>query len=375
MARPTYIWQLPDWPAFRWDDVALLPRIAEVRHRQGLFLGLMRSVGLDARLRTELETLSQDALKTSAIEGETLDTDSVRSSVARRLGVHLGLDDAGPRDRRAEGLADILFDATRHYDAPLTEERLFGWHADLFPVAQTGKHRIDVGCWRSDRLGAMQIVSGLYGARPKLHFDAPPAPHVPTEMRRFLHWFNRTSLDLDPLLRAALAHLWFLTIHPLDDGNGRIGRAVVDLAIAQMERTGSRFYALSAQIERERKGYYDTLEATHGGSLDITAWLVWFIDCYAGAIEAAERSTARVLARAAFWQAQAGAAPFNERQQAMLGQLLDGFEGHITARKWASLGLCSADTAQRDIAGLVARGLLIRNEGGSRSTSYRFVVS
>lgn len=356
---------------FRWDAGRLLEPLVEARHRQGLLLGTMRGIGMDARLESELEATSEDVVKTSAIEGEVLNPASVRSSIARRLGIP----DAGfvPVDRRVEGVVDIVMDATRDYARPLTAERIFGWHAALFPTGYSGKERIDVGHWRTDRLGAMQVVSNVYSSRPKIHFDAPPARRVSGEMAIFFDWFNGVSpgaRGIDPLLRAGLAHLWLVTIHPMDDGDGRIARAVADLAVAQAERTGQRFYSVSGAIERDRKTYYAALENAQKGDLDVTVWLIWFIGCYTRAIAAAESVTATVVAKARFWQAHAGHA-FSDRQRKALAKLLDGFDGPITSRKWAAICGCSQDTAQRDINDLVERGLLLRNPGGSRNTSYR----
>lgn len=364
----TYIWERGDWPTFRWDAARLMQPLAEARHRQGLLLGAMRGVGIDTRLESELAATSEDVVKTSAIEGEVLNPASVRSSIARRLGIS----DAGlaPTDRRVEGAVDIVMDAVKNHAAPLTAERLFGWHAALFPTGYSGQEKIDVGQWRTDRLGAMQVVSNVYSHRPTIHFEAPPARRVPDEMAAFLKWFNGRPL-VDPLLRAGLAHLWFVTIHPMDDGNGRIARAVADLAVAQAERTGQRFYSMSSAIEAEKKRYYDALEAVQKSDLDVTEWLLWFLGCHTRAIMMAEAVTQAVVAKARFWQVHAGHA-FSDRQRKVLAKLLDGFDGPITSRKWAGICGCSQDTAQRDINDLVDRGLLVRNPGGSRNTSYRF---
>jgi Fic family protein len=365
----TYIWECGDWPNLMWDANSLLSPLADARHRQGLFLGKMRDIGIDARLEAELTALSEDVVTTSAIEGEVLNPASVRSSIARRLGIP----DAGlaPTDRKVEGVVDIVMDATKNDAAPLTAERIFGWHAALFPTGYSGKDKIDVAQWRTDRLGAMQVVSNVYSPTPTVHFEAPPARRVPDEMAVFLEWFN-SDRQIDPLLRAGLAHLWFVTIHPMDDGNGRIARAVADLAIARAERTGQRFYSMSGAIERDKKRYYDMLEATQKGDLDITEWLLWFTECYTRAITTAETVTDRVVTKAKFWRAHDGAPPFSDRQRKVLSKLLDGFEGHITSRKWASISKCSPDTALRDINDLVGRGLLIRNPGGSKNTSFTF---
>ncbi|MBK4723150.1 Fic family protein [Azospirillum sp. YIM DDC1] len=363
-----YIWQRDEWPSFRWDGNRLLSPLARARHRQGFLLGKMSDIGFAAQREAELAALSEDVVKTSAIEGEVLDPASVRSSVARRL----GLSEAGPMlvDRRVEGVVGIVMDASSNHVQPLTEERLHGWHAALFPTGRSGGEPIDVARWRTDRLGAMQVVSNPFSPRPTVHYEAPPARRVASEMAAFLRWFN-AGREIDPLLRAGLAHLWFVTIHPMDDGNGRIARVVADLAMAQAEGTRQRFYSLSAAIERDRTHYYNALEAAQKGDLDITDWLVWFAECCESAIQAAEAMTERVVNTARFWKAHA-AYPFSGRQRQVLGKLLEGCDGPITARKWTGLCGCSPDTAQRDMSALVGLGLLARNPGSGRSTSYRF---
>jgi Fic family protein len=325
----------------------------------------MKRLGFDLQREAELRATVEDVVKTSEIEGEILDLASVRSSVARRL----GLPDAGTAapDRRVEGMVEMMLDAMHNHDAPLTAERLYGWHAALFPTGYSGLHRISVGAWRTDSEGPMQVVSGPIG-RQKVHYQAPPASQVSAEMERFLAWFSDTP-QMDGLLRSAIAHLWFVTIHPFDDGNGRIARAVADLALAQMEGTGQRFYSMSAQIQRERARYYEVLERTQKGTLDITDWLTWFLVCFGRAIEGADSESQSVLRKAEFWRRFA-AEPLSGRQKDVLNRYLDGLKGHLTARKWASLAKCSVDTAQRDINDLLARGLLVRNPGGSKRTSY-----
>lgn len=368
---PTYIWERNDWPHFRWDAASLLEPLGEARHRQGLFLGKMRDIGIDAKLEAELAALSEDVVKTSAIEGEVLNPASVRSSIARRLGIP----DAGmmPTDRKVEGVVDIILDATKNYHDPLTDQRIFGWHAALFPTGYSGREKIDVAQWRTDSQGVMQVISNPFSLTPTIHFQAPPARRLAGEMAAFLQWFNGGQ-PMEPLLRAGLAHLWFVTIHPMDDGNGRIARAVTDLAVAQAERTGQRFYSMSGAIEQDKKHYYNTLESTQKGDLDITEWLLWFTHCYTRAILSAEAVTERVVSKARFWTVHADPAlpPFNERQHKVLGKLLEGFDGFLTTKKWMGMCGCSQDTASRDIAGLVERGLLVRNPGGSKNTSYRF---
>jgi len=365
-----YIWQRSAWPNFRWDAQHLLPRITDARFRQGRFLGMMRNIGFDLRLESELAATAEDVIKTSAIEGEVLNPASVRSSIARRLG--LPETSTVTADRKVEGVVEMILDATRNFDQPLTPERLFGWHAALFPTGYSGMEKIDVGVWRTDREGPMRVVSGGFSHNPTVHYQAPPASRMAAEMDAFLAWFNDGGKGLDGLLRAGVAHFWFVSIHPMDDGNGRIARAIADLAVAQTERIGQRLYSMSGQIERDKKAYYDILERTQKGDLDVTEWLSWFTDGYVRAIDAAEAVSERVLNRAKFWQAHASQPPFNDRQQRILGQLLEGYDGHVTAKKWSSACGVSTDTAQRDIADLVQRGILARNPGGSKNTSYTF---
>jgi len=364
----TFIWERSDWPEFRWDAAALMPRVAEARCKQGRLSGLMEGIGFDLRLESEMEATLEDVIKTSAIEGEVLNPASVRPFIARRL----GLPDGGleERDRKVEGVVDMVLDAVRNHARPLTAERLYGWHAGLFPTGYSGIEKIDVGQWRTDRLGAMQVVSGAMSLRPKVHFEAPPAFRVEGEMDRFLGWFNAPH-EGDGLVRAAVAHLWFVTIHPMDDGNGRMARAIADLAVARMEKSGQRFYSMSSQIAADKAAYYRILESTQRSGPDITEWLLWFTDCYARAVDDAEVTASKVVAKARFWHEHASAG-FSERQVKVLGKLLDGFDGGMTAPKWAAICRCSPDTANRDIADLVGRGLLTRNPGAGKNTSYSF---
>lgn len=362
-----YLWEKARWPGFTWGDGEVLGPLAEARYKQGRLLGSMVRLGFDLRLEAQVQAVTEDVLKSSEIEGEFLDRESVRSSVARRLGLpDAALTGADP-DRKTEEVVAMMLDATGNFSAPLTKERLVGWHAALFPTGYSGLHRIKVGGWREDSEGPMQVVSGPVG-RTRIHYEAPPAERLDAEMERFLDWFNAPPL-LDGLLRAALAHLWFVTVHPFDDGNGRIARAITDMALAQLEQSSQRFYSVSSQIRLERGAYYDTLERTQKGSLDVTAWLVWFLECYARAIDAAEATCAGVLRKADFWHRYARE-PFSPRQKTIMNRLLDGFEGKLTAKKWAALGKCSVDTAQRDLTELVARGILVKNPGGSKNTSY-----
>lgn len=325
----------------------------------------MEALGFALRTEASLVTLTEDVVKSSEIEGERLDRDQVRSSIARRLGIDIGA--LTPAERDVEGVVEMMLDATQRYAEPLTAERLFGWHAALFPTGRSGMQRIIVGAWRDDRTGPMQVVSGPVG-RERVHYEAPSADRLAREMGTFVDWFNH-EVSLDPVLKAGVAHLWFVTIHPFDDGNGRIARAIADMALARSERSVQRFYSMSAQIRAEREGYYDILEATQKGELDITRWLEWFLRCLGRAIDGAETTLATVMAKARFWEASARQS-FNERQRLVLNRLLDGFEGKLSSSKWAALAKCSQDTALRDIDDLVRRGVLARGAGGGRSTSY-----
>lgn len=360
-----YIWQRQDWPKWAYEHKRLVPLLAEVHQAQGRLQGRMHDLGFDLRDQASLRTLTEDVLKTSEIEGEKLNPDTVRSSIARRLGVDIGA--LAPVDRRVDGVVDMVLNATQQHHTPLTVARLFGWHAALFPTGYSGLSPIKVGQWRDDAQGPMQVVSGPMH-KHKVHYEAPPANRLQAEMDHFLSWFNQDTQD-DPVVKAGLAHLWFVTLHPFDDGNGRIARAVGDMALARVEKSAQRFYSLSAQIQRERKAYYDCLEATQKGDMDVSAWLEWFLACLLRAIQGAEHMLSQVLAKAHFWQRWAGT-PMNDRQIQMLNKLLDGFDGKLTSSKWAAIGKCSQDTALRDITDLMARGVLKKSEASGRSTSY-----
>src|SRR6266545_6004550 len=360
-----YIHQLPEWPKFQWDQSALAEQLVAVRHRQGRLIGRMEGLGFPLRSEAMLRTLTQDVLKSSEIEGEILDQDQVRSSIARRLGIDIG--GLTPADRRVDGVVEMTLDATQKYKEPLTDERLFGWHAAMFPTGRSGMTRITVGAWRDDKSGPMQVVSGPMG-RERVHFEAPAASQLDNEMKAFLDWFNGEA-SVDPVLKAGIAHLWFVTIHPFDDGNGRIARAIADMALARSENTSQRFYSMSAQIRQERNAYYDILEQTQKGGLDITPWMEWFLGCLGRAIDGADTILGAVLIKARFWERVRGV-PLNERQTLVINRLLDGFEGKLTTSKYAKLTKSSQDTALRDIIPLVERGILIRSSEGGRSTSY-----
>jgi Fic family protein len=328
-------------------------------------MGRMADAGIALRDQATLSTLTEDVVKTSEIEGAHLDFQSVRSSIARRLGVDIGA--LAPVDRNVEGVVEMVLDATTRFHAPLTADRIFGWHAALFPTGYSGLTRINVGSWRDDATGPMQVVSGPLH-RQHVHYQAPPAEDIPTEMVRFLRWANAATPE-PALIKAGLAHLWFVTLHPFDDGNGRIARAVGDLFLARADGSSQRFYSLSAQIQRERKAYYDVLEATQKGTLDVTEWMLWFLGTLQRALNNAQHTLDAVLMKARFWQRWA-TAPLNERQLKLLNRLLDGFEGKLNTSKWAAIAKCSPDTALRDINELVAHGVLRKSAAGGRSTSY-----
>jgi len=363
-----YIHEQKEWPLLTWDQAKLAGLLTEVRHLQGRLLGRMEGLGFQLREEATLQTLTQDVIKTSEIEGEKLDAAQVRSSLARRMGLDVG---ALPQvDRNGEGIVEVMLDATRKYDAPLTKERLFSWHAALFPTGRSGMQKITVGGWRTEASGPMQVVSGPYG-REKLHYEAPTHDRLGKEMERFLEFFNSPS-ETDPVIRSAVAHFWFVTIHPFEDGNGRIARAIADSVLARSEKSSQRFYSMSSQIQRERNAYYDVLERSQKGSLAITPWIEWYLHCLEHAITASEGMLEVVLRKAYFWKTHAGES-FSDRQQALINRLLDGFEGKLTSSKWAKLAKCSQDTALRDISDLQGRQILAKEEAGGRSTSYRLL--
>lgn len=362
---PKYIYELKGWPKLTWNAERLAKTLAGVRHRQGRLLGRMEALGFPLRAEAVLQTLTADVLKSSEIEGEVLDKDQVRSSLARRLGMDIGA--LTPSDRNVDGIVEMLLDATQNYDKPLTAKRLFGWHAALFPTGWSGLRKIVVGAWRNEKSGPMQVVSGPDG-RERVHFEAPPAGKLNSEMKSFFDWFNKDD-ETDLVLKAGIAHFRFVTIHPFEDGNGRIARAIADMTLARSEGSPQRFYSMSAQIRLERNKYYDRLEETQKGNLDITAQLEWFLECLDRAIGGAETALASVFKKARFWELHAGAS-FNDRQRLVLNRLLNGFEGKLTSSKWAKLAKCSPDTALRDIDDLLERGIFVKDPGGGRSTSY-----
>ena len=361
----SYIHQSPDWPQFKWNQQVLGDSLATIRHRQGRLVGRLEALGFSIREEAVLETLTLDVVKSSEIEGEILNAEQVRSSLARKLGIETAA--TLPTDRHIEGVVKMMLDATQQFAQPLTKRRLFKWHADLFPTGRSGMHRIIAGAWRDDAHGPMEVVSGPLG-RERVHYEAPSADRLEAEMIQFVDWANRAD-STDLVLRSAIAHLWFVTIHPFDDGNGRIARAISDWLLAQSENSPQRFYSMSAQIRKERDAYYDILEQTQKATLDITPWLEWFLSCLGRAIDATEITLSSVLRKARFWD-RAQAAQLNDRQRLVLNMLLDGLEGKLTSSKWAKLTKCSQDTAHRDIQNLIEQGVLVKNYAGGRSTSY-----
>lgn len=363
--RGAYIHERAGWPGFRWDHPRIWAGLVDVRHRQGRLIGRMEGLGFQLQAEAVLHSLTEEVLKSSEIEGERLDRDQVRSSIARRLGLDIG--GLTPADRDVEGVVEMMLDATQSYDRPLTARRLFDWHAALFPTGRSGMSKIRVGAWRDDAKGPMQVVSGPIG-KERVHYEAPVADRVRHEMKEFLEWFEKDR-STDLVLKAGVAHLWFVTIHPFDDGNGRIARAIADMVLARSERSPQRFYSMSAQIHQERKAYYEILESTQKGELDITGWLEWFLECLGRAFERAESIVATVLGKARFWDHFAKV-EFNERQREIVNRLLNGFEGKLTSSKWAKLAKCSQDTALRDIEDLIRKKVLVKDAAGGRSTSY-----
>src|SRR3984893_3032476 len=368
MAR-TYIHDLRDWPRFRWDSKALAPLLSEVRLRQGLLVGKMRGYGLASQWTATLKVLTEETIKSSAIEGVILDPENVGSSLARRLGLEVGGLTAH-KDRYVDGVVEMMLDATQKFSKPLTRDRLFDWHAHLFPGVRTTRDKFRVGAWRDDRQGPMQVVSGPIG-RHKVHYEAPKADRVENEMGKFLEWFDGNEQE-DPLLKAAIAHLWFVTIHPFEDGNGRIGRAIAEMCLARSDGSAQRFYSMSSQILEERKDYYEVLEKTQAGSLDITKWLTWFLGCLDRAIEQSDQITSSALEKELFWKSlKQKKVSLNDRQTKVLNKLFSGFEGKLTRDKWMKMTKASSRTALRDIEELIGIGVIEQEEAGGRSTSYR----
>ncbi len=360
-----YIYQSSGWPKFNWNIKALLILLGKVRNLQGKLIGKMEAIGFSLREEAMLETMTIDVIKSNEIEGEILDTKQVRSSIARKLGMDIsGLVHS---NRNVDGVVEMILDATQNYNEPLTKERICNWHAALFPSGRSGMHKITIADWRKDEKGPMQVVSGPLG-KEKVHFQAPPAKNIDSEMTDFLNWFNN-DIDIEPVIKSGIAHFWFVTIHPFDDGNGRIARAIADMQLARTDKTNQRFYSMSAQVERQKKEYYQILEKTQKGSLDITNWLDWYLKCLIGALESTEEILAKVLTKAKFWEEHASTI-INNRQKVMINKLLDDFFGKLTTSKWSKINKCSQDTALRDIQDLIDKEILIKEPGGGRSTSY-----
>lgn len=359
-----YIYQHPDWANFYWNKEKVLASLSKVKLAQGLLLGKMGVLGFSIKEEAVLNILTQDVIKSSEIEGEILDKEQVRSSIARRLGLDIG---GGIHvDRNVEGIVEMMLDATQNYESSLTKDRLIGWHASLFPTGYSGMFKIEAGKFRNDKNGPMQVVSGPIG-KEKVHYQAPEASSLELEVNRFIDWINYQN-KIDGILKAGIAHLWFITLHPFDDGNGRIARALTDMLLARAENTNQRFYSMSAQIRKERDLYYDILEKTQKDSLDITDWLLWFLDCLLRAIENTKETLASIFNKALFWQKFSNQT-LNERQKKVINKLLDGFEGNLTSSKWAKLCKCSQDSANRDIFDLIQKNILIKI-GGGRKTHY-----
>ena len=364
-----YIYQHKEWPRFTWKSDELLSTLATVRNNQGRLLGKLETLGFDNLDSALLETLTLDIVKSTEIEGEVLSREQVRSSLAHRLGI--SIEDDTPTSRDIDGIVELTLDATQNYQQELTVERLFGWHGALFPTGRSGLYKIKVGHWRDGANGPMQVVSGGYG-REKIHFEAPDAKLLARLMDDFIAWFN-SDKSIDPILVAGVAHLYFVTLHPFEDGNGRLTRALTDMLLARADGIPQRFYSMSAQIMKQRKEYYLQLEKAQKGTLDITSWLMWFLDCLNSAIISADGVIDNVLAKYRFWQ-RAKEYSLNSRQQKMLNLLLDNFKGKLSTSKWAKITKCSTDSALRDITTLIQFGLLEKEDGGGRSTSYRVVL-
>ncbi len=362
-----YIHQLKQWPSFNWDEKVISHLLSQTRYKQGLLNGFMENLGFETLNEATLQTLTSDVIKSTEIEGKILDVAQVRSSIAKRLGLNIG--GLIHADRDVEGIVEVMLDATRNFNKPLSKERLFAWHSALFPTGRNGMEKIIVGHWRNDETGSMQVVSGPMG-KEKIHFTAPASEKLNKEMNLFLKWFNKNdSSHSDQVLKSAIAHLWFVTVHPFDDGNSRLARAIADMQLTRSDGGRQRFFSMSAQIRRERKQYYEVLEKTQKGTLDITRWLTWFLNCMIHALDNANEVRLRVLNKKKFWDKNSETA-LNERQRLMINKFLDGFEGNLTSSKWAKIAKCSADTALRDIQHLIEKRILKKNPSGGRSTNY-----
>ena len=361
-----YIYQLKEWPDFKWDIEKIAMFLTQVRHRQGRLLGRMEALGFHLQADATLETLTLDVLKSSEIEGEILNPNQIRSSIARQL----GMDIAGlvPSDRNVDGIVEMMLDATQNFSASLTRSRLFNWHASLFATGKSGMHKLVIGAFRNhSKENPMQVVSGAMG-KEKIHFQAPPSEILASEMKAFVNWFNSEN-KIDPVIKAAIAHLWIITIHPFDDGNGRMARAITDMQLARADTSSQRFYSMSAQIRKDRNDYYNILEKTQKNTTDITALLEWFLGCLDKAISATDETLAVVMNKVRFWEKHVSV-PLHARQKMMLNKLLDGFTGKLTSSKWAKIAKCSSDTAIRDINDLINKKILDKEAKGGRSTNY-----
>jgi len=360
-----YLHEKENWTNFTWENKQVMIKLGEARNQQGRLLGKMESLGFDLQNEAVLNTLTLDVTKSSEIEGEYLDIDQVRSSIARRLGIDIA--GAVESERHIEGIVEMMLDATQRYDLPLTKDRLFGWHATLFPSGWSNLYKITVADWRKDLTGPMQVVSGPMG-KEKVHYQAPASDRIEFEMDKFLNWFENEH-EIDLVLKAAIAHLWFVSIHPFDDGNGRITRAITDMTLARSDKSIRRFYSMSAQVRVERKQYYENLEKAQKGNSDITEWILWFLQCLINAIDSTEDTLSKILLKAEFWKFHSTTI-LNNRQQKIINRLLDGFDGKLTTSKWGKINKCSQDTALRDIQDLIKKNILQKESSGGRSTNY-----
>lgn len=360
-----YIHEKDNWPNFTWNEKLVSKKLAETRNLQGRLLGKMESLGFDLQDEAVLNTITLEIVKSSEIEGEILDLEQVRSSVARRLGIALA--GAIESERHIDGIVEMMLDATQHYDLPITKDRLFGWHSSLFPTGWSNMHKITVADWRKDTTEPMQVISGAMG-KEKIHFEAPNSDIINSEIETLINWIELQN-DIDPVLKSAIVHLWFITIHPFEDGNGRITRAITELLLARSDNSVKRFYSMSSQIRIERKQYYEILEKTQKGNSEITEWILWFLECLKNAFESTSELLSKILLKAEFWKVNTKTI-LNERQQKMLHKLLDGFDGKLTTSKWGKICKCSQDTALRDIQNLMKKGIIQKEKSGGRSTNY-----
>lgn len=362
-----YIYEHKNWTQFKWSESKISSLLAHVRNIQGRLIGKMEALGFDIQKSTTLEVITSDVLKSSLIEGENLNQQQVRSSIARRLGIEVV--GTVPSERDVDGIVDMMLDATQNYEKPMSHERLYSWHAALFPSGYSGISKIKAGQYRDDKNGPMQVVSGRFG-NEKVYYQAPDATIIGDEMNDFINWVN-SEKNIDPVISSAIAHLWFVTVHPFEDGNGRIARAIADMMLARSDGTKSRFYSMSSQIQAERDLYYDVLEDTQKGDCNIDKWLFWYLNCLEKSINNAEDIVAKAQNKSNIWL-RLNQYPLNARQIKILNMLIDGFDGNLTSSKWAAINKCSQDTASRDIDDLITKGILMKSEKGGRSTNYRF---